>query len=121
MLERSNPPLITTTLLCPLYFVRSGNIYIYYGRFGSVGDVGYAWSSNTLSRHYNGSISPSARYLVFMDNKASYLGGPDDRWLGLPLRWLGSEGRNRKTGSLVRLMGGLRFGENAVGTLWHAT
>ena len=77
-----------TSLIPPLYFVRSGNILINISRLRYAGFYGDDWPTTSSSKHSSGSAEPSAYYLGFGATGVLPLAGPVDRWLGYPLRWL---------------------------------
>ncbi len=71
-------------------FVRSGNVdpTVAAGTFRNAGINGYDWSSRGSSTHANGSAIPSAYNLNFNATTAYPSNGPNERYIGLPLRCL---------------------------------
>lgn len=74
------------------YFVRSGYVHISTGRAWYLGPYGYEWVASAASKRNDGMTSPSAYNLHFEDNEADPSYGPNSRWNGFPLRWLGGGG-----------------------------
>ena len=74
----------------PLYFVRSGVVDPTYtaGTFRHAGVIGYEWSSRGSSTHANGSAIPSTYNLNFNATTVYPSNGPNERYIGLPLRCL---------------------------------
>ncbi len=76
-----------TSPLCPLYFVRSGNIYVTSPAYlGNVGFFGFGWPSTTSSRHYDGAAMLSSYSFAFHANYLNPSHGPGAFYGGLPLR-----------------------------------
>ena len=71
----------------PLYFVRSGNIAISYGRSRNMGISGYYWTITASLKLNSNPLTPSAYYLSFGD-AVSTSNGPREYWYGYPLRCL---------------------------------
>ncbi len=74
-----------------LYFVRSGHVYlpgVSGTGFGRAGLRGYGWSSRASSTRNDGAAIPSGYGLVFSNSVVTPSHGPDERYLGLPLRCL---------------------------------
>ncbi len=65
----------------PLYFVRSGNVNVYYGYLRYAGIYGYYWSRS-------GSAATNAYNLGFNDSGVNPSGGPNTRYYGFSLRCL---------------------------------
>ncbi len=75
----------------PLYFVRSGNVYlpgISGATFRYAGRSGLWWSSRASSTNASGTTMPSAYDLRFGPTVVSPSYGPWERWNGRPLRCL---------------------------------
>ena len=75
----------------PLYFVRSGYVYlpgVSGATFRGAGIYGYDWSSRASSTRSDGAAIPSAYYLDFNASTVHPSFGPYERWRGFPLRCL---------------------------------
>ena len=75
----------------PLYFVRSGYVNlpgISGATFRVAGIRGLYWSSRARSTRWDGSAIRSGYYLSFIAPGVVPSSGPDERWLGFPLRCL---------------------------------
>ncbi len=81
---------LARTKLAPLYFVRSGYIYLpnTAGTFKEAGQNGSWWSSRASSTRYDGAQIPSAYFLSLDNNLTNTSAGPYIRYNGFPLRCL---------------------------------
>ena len=68
--------------------MRSGYVGIAYGRIWYTGVNGYGWASLSSSHRYDNSIAASAYYLEFYATQTNQSGGPSNRWVAFPLRYL---------------------------------
>lgn len=71
-----------------LYFVRSGYLNINYNRLRDTGINGYNMSPTATAMRLDGMATPSMHDLQFYATGVRPSGGPDDRWVSFPLRWL---------------------------------
>ena len=109
---RSVPPFLFeeyclyTSLSAPLYFVRSGSIYLSIGYLGNAGVYSLYWSLVAASVRSTGIIVPSAYGLRFNASGVSPSFGPNYRWFGRPLRGLASGGGSHTNDRLAHWMNG---------------
>ena len=81
-----------TLLLHPPYFVRSGYLPFNPEYLRNMGRNSELWSSIASSRRFDNTTLSSAYYFEFNIDNILPSNGPNVRWMGFPLRWLGSGG-----------------------------
>ena len=70
----------------PLYFVRSGAVYLNLGALRGYGESGWGWSRSAVA--YGSATSATAYHLYFNPSDVNPSGGPRNRWFGYPVRCL---------------------------------
>ena len=70
----------------PLYFVRSGNVYVDYGALRGYGESGWGWSRSAVA--YGSATSAFAYQLYFNPSVVHPSNGPFYRYYGFPVRCL---------------------------------
>ena len=70
----------------PLYFVRSGYVYLNNGSLRYFGLSGYGWSRSSVA--YSSATSANAYHLDFNAGTVYPSFGPFNRWVGFPVRCL---------------------------------
>lgn len=83
-----------TSLIPPLYFVRSGYIGINTDYLRTAGINGYTWEELAAIMHSSGEIAPSAYSFRFDGIEAFPMNGPNNRFAGFSLRCLDNGGEN---------------------------
>lgn len=68
--------------------MRSGLINVSFSLTLYAGQGGSPWSSTAASKHFSDNLISSAYYLGFNAGWLTSTGGPDSRWLSIPLRRL---------------------------------
>ena len=68
----------------PLYFVRSGYVYLNNGSLRYFGLSGYGWSRSSVA--YSSATSANAYNLKFNAGTVYPSNGPNNRWNGFPVR-----------------------------------
>ncbi len=70
----------------PLYFVRSGWVFLGFGSLRDSGNAGYDWSRTSVA--YSSATSANSYWFEFTASEYRPSLGPVHRWHGIPVRCL---------------------------------